>query len=87
MNAKDHMFTVYLPAHVARRVGTVAAVLGVAAAVPAAIFVQPVIMGVAAGAATVGAILRLRASHEQGERRSGVERRGSRKPSEVVRAR
>lgn len=71
MKATKRHFTVFLPAHVARSVGTIAALVGVGAAVPAALFAEPVAMGVAAGAAAVAAVMGIQAGHEQAERRSG----------------
>lgn len=58
-------------------VSTALAITSVAVAVPAAMFVEPVVMGIAAGAATLAAIGRVATSRPkpQSERRTGTEDR------------
>ena len=73
MNDKNRTFSIFLPMNVPtrviRRAGVVAAVVSVAAAVPAALFAEPIVMGVAAGMASVAAILGVESSHRNAQQR------------------
>ena len=72
MSEKSRTVKILLPATVStqfiRRAGVVAALIGVGAAVPAALFTEPIAMGLAAGAASVAAFLGAEMSHRKANR-------------------